>query len=274
MTNQLTDLLDTIQALYEKATPGDWQVQTGCSWRRIGAGRGDGNVICPTTSISDGHPDLTTGKGEDLAANLELICQLKNAWPTLRTALSRHAGDGVRNAFDDAFDKAESAWADSDEETMFFQDFLWEHLSPILQLGHVPGELEEQDRDNAFDSAKRVAWRSALSAKDHRLNMGGTANEALRAAVQAFSEVFCDTVGELLSHPRESEGWRPIETAPKDERVILFSPCWGTEAGYHSITRTREPSWFSASGAPYADTEQPTHWMPLPSPPMVEARDD
>jgi hypothetical protein len=37
--------------------PGDWELQTSNSHRRIGA-HGDGDVICAVTQRSDNHPDL------------------------------------------------------------------------------------------------------------------------------------------------------------------------------------------------------------------------
>lgn len=61
-------------------------------------------------------------------------------------------------------------------------------------------------------------------------------------------------------------GWRPIETAPKDgRRVLLWHPSWEAPSGgqwYGSDWRL-----FYHGGA-YAT--QPTHWMPLPTPPEGE----
>ncbi len=68
--------------------------------------------------------------------------------------------------------------------------------------------------------------------------------------------------------------WQPIETAPKDGRVIL---CIG-HANIHHV----EPMMYYASdpgqdngcwGWLEGDTpmKQPTHWMPLPAPPTGDA---
>ena len=55
-------------------TPGEWQLQDGSSWRRIGTPGHDGNVLCPSVySERDRHPDLVAGRGEDIYANLRHI---------------------------------------------------------------------------------------------------------------------------------------------------------------------------------------------------------
>lgn len=62
--NDLTpDELDGLLAKAEKATPGPWEYQDGCSWRRIGGTKpdgtiGDGNVIKPIVHPRDGWPDI------------------------------------------------------------------------------------------------------------------------------------------------------------------------------------------------------------------------
>lgn len=79
----MKDEIERLRELREKATPGPWEVQDGCSWRRIGAGGKDGNVLYPTNCRHDGHPDLSSGRGEDRAANLDLIVAAVNALPKL-----------------------------------------------------------------------------------------------------------------------------------------------------------------------------------------------
>lgn len=47
-----------LRRLAKAATPGEWRVQTGCSWRRIGTDNGDGDVLRPCTHPHDGWPDI------------------------------------------------------------------------------------------------------------------------------------------------------------------------------------------------------------------------
>lgn len=64
----MTDL-SAIRARLEAATPGPWEVQDSCSWRRIGQSPphryDDGNVVRPTNHPVDHHPDLQASR-EDL----------------------------------------------------------------------------------------------------------------------------------------------------------------------------------------------------------------
>lgn len=80
--------------------------------------------------------------------------------------------------------------------------------------------------------------------------------------------------------PTGQNGWQPIETAPRDDRVLLFVPAFGAWIaswwpGSWSYAREQ---W--AIHSPFArgdkaifgvDAPQPTHWMPLPAPPTSGA---
>ena len=77
--------------------------------------------------------------------------------------------------------------------------------------------------------------------------------------------------------------WQPIETAPKDETIILanFSNACLLTGAPHVWTATyvtewcdldgnkveEEPQWNECSFAAQNKNGEPTHWMPLPFPP-------
>ena len=64
--------------------------------------------------------------------------------------------------------------------------------------------------------------------------------------------------------------WQPIETAPKDGRPILtYMP--GERGGFVNVQTYRggEDKWCNAGESKRRRMQQPTHWMPLPSPPEV-----
>lgn len=71
--------------------------------------------------------------------------------------------------------------------------------------------------------------------------------------------------------------WQPIETAPKDKRILLFRPTangwWRIMGGkYDSNEYARNPKpYWSADNWSIGMRDQcqntPTHWMPLPEEP-------
>ena len=67
-----------------------------------------------------------------------------------------------------------------------------------------------------------------------------------------------------------SEGWRPIAEAPKDGTFLLLWIPTATGArwsiGYWNAKRG-EPCWWE----PYTMRVKPTHFMPLPAPPVEAA---
>ncbi len=65
------------------------------------------------------------------------------------------------------------------------------------------------------------------------------------------------------SEDRDINSWQPIETAPKDgSRILLATPTGKISGGMWSL-QYRVWSW------PYVMVE-PTHWMPIPEPPIPE----
>lgn len=79
--------------------------------------------------------------------------------------------------------------------------------------------------------------------------------------------------------------WQPIETAPKDGTEILgWCPYHGSAGRgstwvirWNEEKHTKKPRpYFDASGWVWGVTDlrkhQPTHWMPLPAPPLKEPK--
>jgi hypothetical protein len=79
-----------------------------------------------------------------------------------------------------------------------------------------------------------------------------------------------DPIGDTYRKP---EGWQPIDTAPKDRAVLVFSPSLGCVLCNYSKRPSKtlgyESDWVSdCDGNRLA--RQPTHWMPLPAPPEAQ----
>ena len=74
----------------------------------------------------------------------------------------------------------------------------------------------------------------------------------------------------------ERDGWKSIESAPKDERVQLYLSEFDVQhiAKWVQHPETGHESWLIVSGFDDEGNqvlcENPTHWRPLPTPPKGE----
>jgi hypothetical protein len=69
----------------------------------------------------------------------------------------------------------------------------------------------------------------------------------------------------------KESNWQPIETAPKDERILVYSPsykeCFVVFFAW-SIDDMKDTQWVIAKGEDVTFVvRDPSHWMPLPTPP-------
>jgi hypothetical protein len=60
--------------------------------------------------------------------------------------------------------------------------------------------------------------------------------------------------------------WQPIETAPKDGKLVLVYAGFIGIASYYNWLGNGWQWCDDGEGLPY--DPQPTHWMPLPAPPQ------
>lgn len=69
-----------------------------------------------------------------------------------------------------------------------------------------------------------------------------------------------------MTEPATSS-WRTIESAPKDTEMLVFTKPWGVIIASYSA---EFGNWLSRMQVPVSireESELPTHWQPLPSPP-------
>lgn len=71
-----------------------------------------------------------------------------------------------------------------------------------------------------------------------------------------------------------SRGWQPIESAPKDREILVYTRPWGSII---ALLSAEFGEWLSRMQVPVSikeDEELPTHWQPLPEPPAgLDARE-
>lgn len=83
---KLAGMLEDAARAIDKLPPGEWEVWTSCSYRRITARDGpDGGILHAHTHISDGHPDLSWNERQ-----CQALCDLVNG---LRAALQEKTSD-------------------------------------------------------------------------------------------------------------------------------------------------------------------------------------
>lgn len=83
-----------------------------------------------------------------------------------------------------------------------------------------------------------------------------------------YTNAFNDRAA-LLSHI-ESDGWQTMETAPRDENVLLVtSGGWVGEARFE-LMHDQTWDWIWASGAIVHENHKPLGWRPLPAPPETK----
>lgn len=90
--------------------------------------------------------------------------------------------------------------------------------------------------------------------------------ERLGYKEESWSMDFASIIAAIIreEYAKHAPGWRPIESAPKDgSSVLLFVPSYQCVGSWLNTIEGGE--WCSGEW----DVE-PTHWMPLPSPPPQE----
>lgn len=84
----------------------------------------------------------------------------------------------------------------------------------------------------------------------------------MHAATKLLCDAAADRLEALASRP---DGWRGIESAPRDGRSVLVFCPRASDHGYERIRLTwrKDGKWQGANNTSWP----PTHWMPLPGPP-------
>lgn len=86
-----------------------------------------------------------------------------------------------------------------------------------------------------------------------------------------------DTMPADGSGEADPNGWRPIETAPKDGTLVLIFAALGNPAAFEGVllaaygrTDDNGEDWWALDSGGWV--KSPSHWMPLPPPPTDGAK--
>ena len=98
------------------------------------------------------------------------------------------------------------------------------------------------------------------------------------AGASAEAKWALERIESRLTQPVVPE-WRTIDSAPKDgTQILAFYPYWNGHKNYQVVVHWcgwGNGVWqISASGGNIIDGKEPTHWKPLPQPPIQAAKDE
>lgn len=92
--------------------------------------------------------------------------------------------------------------------------------------------------------------------------MRGITEERLREILKsAMTDHKQDILEYLIKYEcKELNPWQPIETAPRDRRILLFNHVTIYIGGWYVSEYIKDGIWINELG----DTTHPTHWQELP----------
>jgi len=116
-------------------------------------------------------------------------------------------------------------------------------------------------------SAGLVAWKDRARDMLNRLNTMQPPNVVLQQ-VTMLGEARSIIEAALAAAPA-ADGWRPIESAPKDGTRIMLAVVDGRTTPYPLTDYYIIATWDGEHSTPYVPTKW-THWMPLPAAPKPQ----
>lgn len=161
----------------------------------------------------------------------------------------------------------------------------WRKLYEVVEELKQRAEAAEAELERLRAILLRVCsyvtpLQDGRSEEQHAHAMGESMEQWEKADELVNSSV-CDLECQVAQAEQRAEAaearvaWQPIETAPKDSKAILvWCPenlcCYAVSCG--GVTDKYLGHWVIFGGAFSRLCHEPTHWMPLPSPPTQEQR--
>lgn len=148
----------------------------------------------------------------------------------------------------------------------------WANTRLRAALEAEASEGERRGLERAAEEAEREiedAWAQGVGRAD---GDNATLKQALTTANLCLA--VAAAIRALIHEAPSREGWQPIETAPRDGSEIILHDRGTVGTGFYSEApeaRRAEAGWFwedDRGNLLIAKNADPTHWMPLPSPPQ------
>lgn len=92
------------------------------------------------------------------------------------------------------------------------------------------------------------------------------ARNALQAITDPRAWKLIEEIDAALTEP--DDGWMPIETVPKDGRDVLIGAWYNNGVWSAELAQWRHYANGWRWSYPVGQSGQPTHWQPLPNPPV------
>ena len=132
---------------------------------------------------------------------------------------------------------------------------------------HIEAYVEQKLKERMGEP---VAWRDPSNISPEQ---GCTYQKAVSEAwphiyTQALYAIEADVLAKQKQQTWDAERWQPIETAPKAGEVVLVSYICNGQLYWAEAAKQKFRVWFRPTGQA---VNQPTHWMPLPNPPVIDA---
>jgi chromosome segregation ATPase len=235
------------------------------------------NVWKPAAAINERYARAYESERDALRAELEAVKSENDRMTDFCIGLTGRNPDDIRNAFKERDALRNSAWATEARER---------EAAALAQLADLRAQLDAANAQNEklgqivveykTDCGCPICRRTDCELADLRAQLSEEADRRDNMEKACVEAIKLREVAEarLEACRRDSERqWQPIETAPKctaEGRVpviVTYSP----HVGHHApmaIARLTRDGWISGKQGNHL-WFKPTHWMPLPSPPIA-----
>lgn len=153
-------------------------------------------------------------------------------------------------------------------------------IEKAVELEELLAECEDPAEDSLYESLIELTAQSVIAQllitraiRKAKADHIGDVAKMVQAAPAVKESVTAQTV---LVGPKGVKQWQPIETAPTHQTVFIYAQAWGVpvlakrlrdEWMVHVVSRVHRINLFE----PFDYV--PTHWMPIPVPPVKSEAD-